>query len=165
MKSKKGFTLVELLAVIVILAVVMLMAVTAVGPLMTKSRKGALGSEGLELVNAAKTAFQTEQMGSGGKIKANSSVCFDLEWLKTNQYFEKGSAEGYKGSVFVKYDSTTSSYTYSFWIDNGTYRFTNVEVSKYAYDLATDSTADAINECNGATLTGAVKCTGTGACA
>ena len=52
--NKKGFTLVELLAVIVILAVVMLIAVTAVGPLMTKARKSALGTEGVGMVNAAK---------------------------------------------------------------------------------------------------------------
>ena len=60
--NKKGFTLVELLAVIVILAVVMLIGITAIGPLMTNSRKAALRSDGLDLINAAKTAYQAEAL-------------------------------------------------------------------------------------------------------
>ena len=61
-KNKKGFTLVELLAVIVILAVVMLIGITSIGPLMANSRKSALRSDGLDLMNAAKTAYQAEAL-------------------------------------------------------------------------------------------------------
>lgn len=118
--NKKGFTLVELLAVIVILAVVMLIAVTAVGPLMTKSRKSALGTEGVGLVDAAKTAFQAEQLNNNSKIKATSTVCFDLQWLNKNNYFEKNKdTDNYTGSVLVQYNA--GNYTYRFWIGNGTY--------------------------------------------
>ena len=60
--NKKGFTLVELLAVIVILAVVMLIGITSIGPLMANSRKSALRSDGLDLMNAAKTAYQAEAL-------------------------------------------------------------------------------------------------------
>ena len=67
--NKKGFTLIELVAVIVILAVVMLIAVSAVGPLMAKSRKGALENEGIALSNAAKTAFQAEQLAIPARVK------------------------------------------------------------------------------------------------
>ena len=127
--NKKGFTLVELLAVIVILAVVMLIAVTAVGPLMAKARKNALGTEGIGMVNAAKTAYQAEQLS--GKIKSTETVCFTLNWLCNMNYFEKGcSANGvmqdsYTGSVLVSHDSTTGKNTYTYWISNGTYVFGN----------------------------------------
>ena len=117
--NKKGFTLVELLAVIVILAVVMLIATTAVGPLMTKSRKSALGTEGVSLVDAAKTAYQAEQMA--GKIKPTDSVCFDLKWLNEYNYFSKGASDSYSGSVLVTYAG--GKYSYKFWISNGTYAF------------------------------------------
>ena len=56
-KRKKGFTLVELLAVIVILAVVILIAVTAVIPRMNKARKNALVDEALMYLNAAKESY------------------------------------------------------------------------------------------------------------
>lgn len=120
--NKKGFTLIELLAVIVILAVVMLIAVSAVGPLMAKSRKGSLSDEGIGIVDAAQTAYQAEQMNANSVIKSTSTVCFDLKYLNTKQYYPKGnSTDGYTGSVLVKYDS--GKYTYTFWISNGTYVF------------------------------------------
>lgn len=148
MQDKKGFTLVELLAVIVILAVVMVIAVTAVGPLMAKSRKGALGSEGLGLVEAAKLAYQAEQMAAGtDRIKPTQSVCFELQWLVTNGYFEsKKSLSGYTGSVLVTYNTGATgkngTYSYKFWISDGNYSFGGTDgqdVDTYAYDLAADS--------------------------
>ena len=122
--NKKGFTLVELLAVIVILSVVMLIAVTAVGPLMTRARKSALATEGIGMVNAAKSAYQAEQLT--GVFGPTSSVCFDLQWLCKHNYFEKGcdgSSDGdkYSGSVLAYYNS--GKVQYKFWISNGIYSF------------------------------------------
>ena len=172
--NKKGFTLVELLAVIVILAVVMLIAVTAVGPLMTKSRKSALGTEGVSMVDAAKTAYQAEQLNSNSKIKPTSSVCFDLEWLYNKNYFDKGkSGDGYTGSVLVTYSG--GRYTYKFWISNGVYIFgknaTNGGVDPAGYDVedtnivfdVDSANTGASKACGG--VTGVVKCTGNNACA
>lgn len=158
-KDTKGFTLVELLAVIVILAVIMLMAVTAVTPIMEKSRKSALGDEGLQLVEAAKMAFQAEQMGTAIKYKATDTVCFSMAWLYKNNYFDYGSGnvadgDGYVGSVLVAYDKTTKNYNYTFWIDNGTYAYNNVPLNTYGYDKAVPSdTGTAINNCGGASTT------------
>ena len=136
MRNTKGFTLVELLAVIVILAVVMTMAVSMVGPLMARSRKGALGEEGLGLIEQAKQAYQLQQMKPSGAIKSTSTVCFSLAWLHNNGFFEKGSENGYTGSVLIKYNS--GNYSYSFWISNGTYTFTNMSQQGYDYETATD---------------------------
>ena len=69
--NKKGFTLVELLAVIVILAVVMLIGITSMGPIMANSRKSALKSDGIDLMNAAKTAYQAEAMTNNPAFQSN----------------------------------------------------------------------------------------------
>lgn len=82
MKNKNGFTLVELLAVIVILAVIMLVAVTSIGPMMEKSRKSSLGTEGLALINAADSAYRAEGLkGPGAEYTSTSSVCYSLKYL------------------------------------------------------------------------------------
>lgn len=157
--NKKGFTLVELLAVIVILAVVMLIATTAVGPLMTKSRKSALGTEGIGLVDAAKMAYQAEQADSNSGIKATSSACFSLDWLYEHNYFEKSDADGYYGSVLVSRQSD-GKYEYTFWIGNGTYAFEGLGVDYDVEDSKVVDFADghktSLVNCNGAT--GVVTC-------
>lgn len=145
MKKKNGFTLVELLAVIVILAVVMLIGVTVIGPIMARSQKGALGTEGLDIINAAQLAYQTEQLNASSAIKNNSTVCFDLQWLKENNYFSKGKNEDYYGSVLVKYDSGT--YIYKFWLTNKTYTYKGdsnegIEKNSYTLDQAKDYATD-----------------------
>lgn len=117
--NKKGFTLVELLAVIVILAVVMLVGITSIGPLMANSRKSALRSDGLDLMNAAKTAYQAEALKTDPKFTATATVCMPLEWLKKEGYTEN--KQNYKGSVLVTYAS--GQYSYKYWIANGTYAF------------------------------------------
>lgn len=117
--NKKGFTLVELLAVIVILAVVMLVGITSIGPLMANSRKSALRSDGLDLMNAAKTAYQAEALKTDPAFTATTTVCMPLDWLKNEGYTENKNK--YKGSVLVTYASGQYSYTY--WIANGTYAF------------------------------------------
>ena len=165
--NKKGFTLVELLAVIVILAVVMLIGITAVGPLMTRARKSALGTEGIGIVDAAKTAYQAEQLSGGSKINPTSSVCFDLQWLCSNKYFEKGcsgseSGDKYSGSVLVTYSGGSGGkYTYNFWISNGVYTFANIDPASVDANSATDGTSASTN-CGNSSLTGLIKCSGTG---
>lgn len=138
MRDKKGFTLIELLAIIVILAVVMLIGATAIGPIMARSRKSALGVEGLAAVDAAKYAYQMDAM-DGTNFKSTNTVCFDLAYLKSKDYFDKGTAgDGYTGSVLVTYDSGNKNYTYTFWISNGTYRFENENIENYKADNAKD---------------------------
>ena len=123
--NKKGFTLVELLAVIVILAVVMLIGITSIGPLMANSRKSALRSDGLDLINAAKTAYQAEALKTDPEFNSTQSVCMSLEWLKKEGYTEN--KQNYKGSVLVTYSN--NQYSYSYWISNGTYAFLGADAN------------------------------------
>ena len=89
MKDKKGFTLVELLAVIVILGVLLLVAVPAVSTVITNSRKGADRDEAIEFLNAISNC----SLASG-----NTSVCSVAE---TTEYLNgtEGIQANYQASV------------------------------------------------------------------
>lgn len=130
--NKKGFTLVELLAVIVILAVVMLIAVTSVGPMMEKSRKSALGSEGISLIKASDDVFTEESLkGPKAEYSTTSSVCYDIKYLCEHGSFEKGcEGDGYTGSILAKYVGNGKK-EYYFWISNGTYVYNAATIDTY----------------------------------
>ena len=147
--NKKGFTLVELLAVIVILAVVMLIGITSMGPIMANSRKSALRSDGLDLMNAAKTAYQAEALKTSPAFTATSTVCMPLEWLKKEGYTEN--KQNYKGSVLVTYAS--GQYSYKYWIANGTYAFLGADANTgyndttKVVDYVSTTHDDTLNNC------------------
>lgn len=117
-KNKNGFTLVELLAVIVILAVIILIASNNVGGLMTEARKNTLALEGSRLIDAAKNAYQMDVLN--GTITTGSK-CYNLEFLYTEGLFSKGINVGYTGSVLVSPQENGKIIDYTFWIGNGSY--------------------------------------------
>ena len=71
--NKKGFTLVELLAVIVILALLIIVVATTALPAMNNAKKSALNTYAKRVVEQAKTLYSTECLTSndvcGEKIK------------------------------------------------------------------------------------------------
>lgn len=73
--KQKGFTLVELLAVIVILAVIALIATPVILSMIESSRKGAAESSMLSYVDAVEKTIVTKMMTS------NSSVDYDQTYL------------------------------------------------------------------------------------
>lgn len=131
--NKKGFTLVELLAVIVILAVVALIGMTAIGPVMANSRKAALRNDGLDLIASARTAYQAEGLKSDPKFRATDSVCMSYGWLVANGYAD-GKA-GYDGSVLVKYNDDTKNNSFQYWLGNNEYTILEANESS-GYDKA-----------------------------
>ena len=132
--KKNGFTLVELLAVIVILAVVMLIGVTAVLPLMTRAQRNALASEGIGLIDTGKAAFQAEQLDESElKLPPNESYCFSIDWLRKHNYYDKASNK-YSGSLLVLYNKQTLHYDYYFWITNGNYHISGGTADDYTIE-------------------------------
>lgn len=101
-KNKKGFTLVELLAVIVILAVVILIAVTAVIPRMNNAKRKAFVDEALMYYNAATDAILTE----------DAVDCYDASNM--DEYI-KQSKDGYSGALFINENERT------LYLTNGKY--------------------------------------------
>lgn len=147
--NRKGFTLVELLAVIVILAIVMLIAITSVGPLMEKSRKNALGDEGIALSKSI--AYVVNFDPSQKFMKENT--CVSLSYLYENEIFSKGAPEGYDGSVYVSYNHEKGKYEYRYWLTNGTYAYMGVTQDEFNDEHAVDYIKGTpINNCSGYTV-------------
>ena len=133
--KKNGFTLVELLAVIIILAIVMLIGVTAVVPVVNKAQRNSLVSEGLSLIDVAKTAYQAEQsanLNSSLKLYPTTSYCFSLDWLKNKNYYD-GNSKKYTGSVLVAANKD-GQYDYYFWITNGNYHISGGTADNYTIE-------------------------------
>ncbi len=118
--NKRGFTLVELLSVIVILSVVVLIATNAVVPAMNSARKQVLATEANTIRPFAEKLY-VESGGSGTK-------CFTFD-----QILEAGlekNDEKYTGSVSVS-ENENGKYSYKIWLSNGTVMIDgkNVEVT------------------------------------
>ena len=121
MKKSKGFTLVELLAVIVILAVLVLVAMPAVTSIMQRSQQNAFKNEVLGMIKEFNTAY-TEKSGKkiekvttnlADKQASSTSVfnvtttdgksykylCMTLSDLVEQQYIKKDLGEAYGGYI------------------------------------------------------------------
>ena len=84
-KNEKGLTLVELLAVIVILAIVAAIAVPAIGNVIENSRYKAAKADAITVLNAANIYF-TEKQTESDNGKAVETVT--IEQLNTAGYLE-----------------------------------------------------------------------------
>ena len=109
--NKKGFTLVELLSVIVILSVIVLIATNAVVPMADSARKQVLAMEANTLVTAAQTLYVQEN-GSGSK-------CYTYDELINSGLIDKDD-EAYTGSISIEV-AEDGNYAYKIWLSNGQY--------------------------------------------
>ncbi|MCA1056323.1 prepilin-type N-terminal cleavage/methylation domain-containing protein [Rossellomorea aquimaris] len=81
LKNDKGLTLVELLAVIVILGIIAAIAVPSIGNIIEKSRADAVKAEGVQVLNAAKLYMTAEGPIADGTTLASSNL---TEYLTEN---------------------------------------------------------------------------------
>lgn len=102
-KNLRGFTLVELLAVIVVLAIVMLIAVQAVLPQMERARRQSFAIEANGAIDAAQTYFMSSSLTNGtGFPSSNGNIaCVTIEQLYDGGYTELDKT-GYSGKVVVQ---------------------------------------------------------------
>lgn len=87
MKNKKGFTLVELLAVIVVLAIIMIIAVPSVLNSMTDARRNSFAVYGEKLINSAQAQAQSAAM-----VNKPIKHCYKIDELIDGAH---GAYEGY----------------------------------------------------------------------
>ena len=89
MKNKKGFTLVELLAVIVVLGIVMGIAAVAITNVLDSTRKNAFVASGKQFVEGAKALVEADMveamLGGSGTYVTTCNGSFDIavEKIKT----------------------------------------------------------------------------------
>ncbi len=107
--NKKGFTLVELLSVIVILSVVVLIATNAVVPMMGQAKKQVLATEANKFMGAAKSLYVKD--GAAG------TKCYSYEEVINSNIIEKND-EAYTGSFLI--EEKDGKYSYRIWLSNGT---------------------------------------------
>lgn len=112
-KNKQGFTLVELLAVIVVLAIVMLIAVQAVLPAMSESRKNIFSIEANGAIESAQTYFMNNSLGgSGDKLPVNEGT---VKCVTVKQLIDAGvsdlSTSNNEGVVLVAKKGNNYLYT------------------------------------------------------
>ena len=124
--NKKGFTLVELLAVIVILGLLMAIAIPSVTKYITQSRKKTLISSIDSYVTAVTTAVNDNEFGALSNEANAYWVPVSNKEADSCVALEKGGTDPFgnwlKAYVIVHYNADLYSYDYFFtFVDDGGY--------------------------------------------
>lgn len=123
MKKKNGFTLVELLAVIVVLAIIMIIAIPSVLDTMNQARKQSFALYVDKVVTAVQTQYTYDS--NGGAIQGAGFYVYDI-----TQDLGLTSTGSYKGYVVVNaYDVDNPKYIIELYDNN--YILHNYNVSDY----------------------------------
>lgn len=118
LKNEKGMTLVELLAVVVILGIVAAIAVPSIGKVIDNSKKDAHVSNALLIIDAAKLGIisgeltDTDQKaGSDGEFLVSTIVGKDLLDTNPKDPDNNTTTAGYGATSYVKYDEGANEYS------------------------------------------------------
>ena len=136
--NKKGFTLVELLAVIVVLAIIMIIAIPAVVESMNNAKKGSFKIYAQRALGNAESTFQSEDLLGTLPTKENSDD--NKKWISNTCYcytlagIGLTSSGNFKGYVTVSLDDKREA-TYRVTLTDNSY---NTKGSTYS-DLNTSS--------------------------
>lgn len=111
--NNKGFTLVELLAVLVILIAIMSIAIPSISSSLERS-KSKQNEARKKVLESAAELYVTDH-----KNKITSSCCLDLEKLVEEKYVDEDAIKDADGNQFsggISYDK-----------DNNTYKYVNID--------------------------------------
>ena len=155
MKNKRGFTLVELLAVLLILGTLIAIAVPSIITMSSRFQNKGLDSK-ISLIEEAAVIYAQSNSNSiktflGGKCTANSSVCEcekagDCKYIykiTLDELIEKGGYTTEKSSESTSVCDVTHPSDSSYCLDCGTITIKlddNFKTATAEYTLPTDST-------------------------
>ena len=148
--SKKGFTLVELLAVIVVLAILVLLAMPRVTSMMEKARQNSFTVEANEIQKVAQTVYN-DHLLSGTDDAKNGVACYTVDELIDGGYLDKDKGE-VVGAVILEIPSSGAP-TVHMYLSKGKYYIKNLTTKAKATNVNT-GTNNLYSACNVAN----VKC-------
>ena len=114
---KRGFTLVELLAVLILLGVVSLIAIPSIGKILNRSREKARESTKNELIKAAKNYYadNIRELPDDGSHKCLSvSEIEENGYISNDDIVDPTTEEKLTGYVKIYFDNTYNQYTYEY---------------------------------------------------
>lgn len=131
-KNQKGMTLIELLAVVVILAIIAAVAVPSIGKIIDNSRDDSNRSNALLIINAAKLAIADDE-NSTVSLKIKSANGATLQELVDAGYLDAipkdpyNKSQAYASGSYVKKDNT--GYSVRLVTSKGTFTGTESEIN------------------------------------
>ena len=114
---KRGFTLVELLAVLILLGVVSLIAIPSIGKILNRSREKARESTKNELIKAAKEYYadNIRELPDDGSHKCLSvSEIEESGYISNDDIVDPTTEKKLTGYVKIYFDNTYNQYTYEY---------------------------------------------------